>query len=91
MGRHIHICQSVSGALRNWTKAEWNRVAKENDMGKGYGGNFPGEYAKWEFKNMLADGIKVIPIGEKCEGFSYQTGCPGHPIAETFDEQKGTR
>jgi hypothetical protein len=26
----------------------------------------------------LAKGRKVIPMGEPCEGFSYDTGCPGH-------------
>jgi hypothetical protein len=26
----------------------------------------------------LAKGHRVIPVGDACEGFSYQTGCPGH-------------
>lgn len=30
----------------------------------------------------LAIGRKVLPIGEKCEGFDYRTGCPGHQVKE---------
>jgi hypothetical protein len=26
----------------------------------------------------LAKGRRVVPLGKACEGFDYQTGCPGH-------------
>jgi len=29
--------------------------------------------------DLLADGIKVLPMGKPCDGFSYEDGCPGHP------------
>ena len=32
-------------------------------------------------KECLNKGYKVIPFGE-CEGFDYQTGCPGHTKSE---------
>ena len=37
--------------------------------------------AKAELLNQLAMGRKLLPFGE-CEGFSYETGCPGHPVSE---------
>jgi hypothetical protein len=40
--------------------------------------------AKNLLKGYLAEGKKVLPFGEPCEGFSYETGCPGHlQIEET--------
>lgn len=33
-------------------------------------------------KLQLAYGKRVLPIGEKCEGWSDITGCPGHRIEE---------
>lgn len=67
-----HICQSIEGALRNWKSAEWKHVAKEN--------NITVEEAKDWFWKMFSEGKRVLPIGEECEDFSYQTGCPGHEI-----------
>jgi len=32
----------------------------------------------------LDDGEKLLPVGDPCAGFSYVTGCPGHP-AEVID------
>lgn len=70
MGRIVHICQSVEGALKNWKSAEWKSVAKSNNMTVAE--------IKQEFWKMHGLGIRVIPIGNECEGFSSQTGCPGH-------------
>ena len=70
MKRTFHICQSVEGALRNWKKTEWKSLAKSNNMSI--------DQLKDEFYKMHSEGIKVIPFGDPCEGFSYQTGCPGH-------------
>lgn len=74
MGRTIHVCQSVEGAIRNWDKRTWNSLAKSN--------NTSVDEIKERFWSYMRDGIKVIPIGEPCEGFSYQTGCPGHEKVE---------
>lgn len=35
--------------------------------------------AKLYLKGLLAEGKKLLPIGQPCDGFSYTTGCPGHP------------
>lgn len=33
--------------------------------------------------DCLAKGWKVIPLtSNPCEGFSYQTGCPGHEVTD---------
>ena len=67
-----HVCLSIEGALKTFTRRDWENIAKDNGMGGP-------DYAKWEFQNMHRDGLKVLPFGKPCEGFSYQTGCPGHP------------
>jgi hypothetical protein len=39
-----------------------------------------------ELRQMLTDelakGHKVLPIGKPCEGWSWETGCPGHEAPE---------
>ncbi len=77
MKRKIHICQSISGALKNWSKEEWNALAKDNKM--------TAFDLQAEFWKMHLDGKKVMPISQACEGFSYETGCPGHEIVEDED------
>lgn len=67
-----HFCQSVSGAIRNWDKKTWEEVGRDNNM--------TGPQMKERFRIMEFEGKKVIPINKECEGFSYETGCPGHPI-----------
>jgi hypothetical protein len=74
----IHMCQSVPGALRNWKKRDWEDVARQN-------GWKSVQYAKDKFRIWEFEGVKVVPIGEECEGFSYQTGCPGHPQTDKND------
>lgn len=70
MSTTIHICQSVSGAIKNWDKKTWQAIAKDNNMTV--------EAIKERFRIYEFEGKKVIPIGDPCEGFSYQDGCPGH-------------
>lgn len=72
MKRSVHVCQSVRGALKNWDKKDWEHVAKQN--GKTVVG-----VKEW-FRIKEFEGVKVIPIGDRCEGFSDETGCPGHEI-----------
>lgn len=74
MKRTIHICQSVEGALKNWKKSEWKSLAKSN--------NCTIDEVKEYFWQCMREGKRVIPIGEPCEGFSFQDGCPGHEIKD---------
>jgi hypothetical protein len=41
-----------------------------------------GRQVRDSLKIAKLSGWKVIPVGDKCEGFSYETGCPGHPTPE---------
>lgn len=38
--------------------------------------------AKEWVKYQIAMGKKFIPVGDKCDRFSYETGCPGHEQVE---------
>lgn len=67
-----HWCQDVRGALKNWNKGQWEQVAADN--------NTTAIRVKEQFRIMDFEGKRVIPISEPCEGFSYETGCPGHPV-----------
>lgn len=66
--RHMHV--SIEGILANWTNRDIARLF----------GRSVKDVA--ELKRILIDylilGIKVLPVGEKCEGWSDETGCPGH-------------
>lgn len=75
MRRLLHMCQSVEGALKNWGRREWTSLARENNMTVAA--------VKEQFKIYQFEGKKVVPLGEPCEGFSYQHGCPGHEVAGT--------
>lgn len=42
-----------------------------------------GDQAKEQFRIYEFEGKNVIPLSDPpCEGFSYQTGCPGHEVTE---------
>jgi len=70
----IHCSQSISGALKNWSRKDWERVAADNGT---TAVALKEKFRIWEF-----EGKKVLPLSDECEGFSYETGCPGHPIKE---------
>ncbi len=70
-----HWCQDVRGALRNWSKSQWDDVGEDNGM--------TGAAAKKHFELYQLEGKRVIPMSvPPCDGFSYETGCPGHPVPE---------
>jgi len=74
MSRTIHVCQSIKGALKNWDQRDW-ADALLDEQGK----KIDAVTAKWIFKKLHFEGVKVIPIG-KCDNFSDQTGCQGHEV-----------
>lgn len=74
--RTIHMCVDISGVLR-WPDKDLAKLFKEDD-----GTHRSGAYVRDWLKLQLAQGKKVLPMGKPCEGFSYQTGCPGHPVEE---------
>jgi hypothetical protein len=66
--RHMQV--SIEGVLANWSNRDIARLF----------GRSVKDVA--ELKRILIDylilGIKVLPSGKKCEGWSDETGCPGH-------------
>ena len=71
----IHMCIDVRGVLRNFKAREWRRCCTDPKTGQ----VMTPDEVKDYFLDCLAKGYRVVPMGEKCEGFSYETGCPGHP------------
>lgn len=78
--RQVHMCQSVEGPLVNWKARDWKHATKW--ITKADGSRMTADELKHAFVELLAQGARVIPLGKPCEGFSYQTGCPGHEIKE---------
>ena len=71
-----HCCQSVEGPLMNWKKADWKRACLW--FQKDDGSKFTPDELKQAFLDELAQGHKVIKIGD-CDNFDYTKGCLGHP------------
>ena len=80
MAIRFHMCQSVSGPLRNWSGKQWNDATEwiTRDDGTKFSN---GEELEFHFQCLLDSGNRVIPIGE-CDNFDPQTGCKGHPIPD---------
>lgn len=68
------MCVDIEGVLR-WPNSKLSKLFTEDGQEK------PGSYVRDWLKLQLAQGKRVLPMG-KCEGFNYQTGCPGHPIVQ---------
>jgi hypothetical protein len=70
METRIHMCINIAGAIRNKAFSGFT-----DDNGKPCTRKEAEEFLKSE----LLKGRRVLPMAE-CEGFDFQTGCPGHPI-----------
>jgi hypothetical protein len=68
--KRIHMCQDIRGALKNWKKKDYQTAFPTLSV----------DEAREHLLDCLAKGWKVLPFGSPCEGFSYQDGCPGHPM-----------
>ncbi len=75
-----HMCMNIAGALRN--PQSLKSFTHDNGI--------PCTVAEArDFLRMEQyKGRRVIPLGEPCEGFDYQTGCPGHPMSKEEYEAK---
>ncbi len=71
---HWHFCIDIAGALK---QSDRKLAAMFTDKGQKPSGQHVREWLKLE----LARGKRVLPMCDldECKGFSYQTGCPGHP------------
>jgi hypothetical protein len=73
VSQRIHLSLDIRGAIagtgwRAVSSPDGRRVKKA-------------EAIEW-LMDRLGEGKRVLPMGP-CEGFSYQTGCPGHENDET--------
>src|SRR5580765_1797039 len=73
----VHMCLDIRGALMNYGPSDYVGMFKRDD-----GSLMSWREAKATLMDELAKGRKVLPFGD-CEGFDYETGCPGHPAALT--------
>lgn len=72
MSKTFHLSLDVRGLL-GWPDAELRRLICGDDCKPASGF----EARSW-LLDHLRGGRRVLPIGEPCDGFSYETGCPGH-------------
>jgi hypothetical protein len=77
MSRHFHVSLDIQGFLLHHSRMrDYAGMFHRDD-----GSLMPPAEAKAELLRQLSMGRKMLPYGE-CEGFSYETGCPGHPVTE---------
>ncbi len=73
VSKTIHMCLDLRGALTNWGPRQTRGVLRD-ESGRALSHR---EVREWLLDQMQM-GRKVVPYGKPCEGFSYETGCPGH-------------
>ena len=76
MTKLYHMSLDLRGALHNWSDREFRGLLKHND-----GRTMTVREAKDALLDEIAKGHKLIPC-TPCDGFDYQTGCPGHEQPE---------
>lgn len=77
MRRVVHCCVDVRGCLEG-PKRMLRGMFSEN------GKTLTPNQARAYLLDELAQGHLVLPMSNPpCEGFSYETGCPGHDVAES--------
>jgi hypothetical protein len=69
VSRHIHLCLDIRGAIQG---TAWKCLSRKD------GRPIKKAEAIEYLMDRLAEGKKVLPMGGPCEGFSHETGCPGH-------------
>lgn len=75
--RIVHCCIDIRGML--WWPKRRLRGLMVDDAGK----RLTPEQAREYLLDQIALGRRVLPLGGECEGFSYETGCPGHQEPST--------
>lgn len=74
MRRTVHMCVNINGLLKRDDEL-LGKLFTDNGV------NRPGSEVREWLKLQLTEGKRVLPMGD-CEGFDFQTGCPGHEIPE---------
>ncbi len=76
------MCVDIAGVLR-WSDKELQGLFSADD-----GSRRPGREVRDWLRLQLAHGKRVLPMGEPCDGFSYQTGCPGHESPQPLSPER---
>ena len=71
MTRHMSL--NIAGALRR-RPADMEGMFTENETGR----YLTAAECKAYLEQCQTEGKRVLPMGD-CDGFDFQTGCPGHP------------
>jgi hypothetical protein len=71
----VHACVDIRGALK---LSRRQKAAMFRDKS---GRRLTADEAHDALCEHLRKGHLVLPLGKPCDGFSYVTGCPGHPAA----------
>lgn len=71
----FHMCIDIGGLLN---RSDFELARLFTDKGQ----KQPGALVRQWLKLEQARGHKVLPLGKPCDGFSYETGCPGHTCPE---------
>lgn len=72
----VHLSLDIGGALR-WSGRQLRGMFVHDD-----GRKMTADEVRGVLIDQLKLGRHVLPLGTPCEGFSYQTGCPGHPAPD---------
>lgn len=74
MQKIVHMCIDIRGLMSKAKSQLRNLIRDENQ-------EYLAPDAAWHaLADELAKGRRVLPFGAPCEGFSYETGCPGHEV-----------
>lgn len=65
---------SVDGPLANWSNKMFKNILRDSETGE----YISPEMARKQFELWRFEGKRVVPMSDECEGFSFETGCPGH-------------
>lgn len=81
MSRIHHMQIDIAGCLRNHTDRQLGRMFHGED-----GSTMTGPQVRDWLRLQLAHGKRLLPCADNCEGFDFQTGCPGHDVPEVVAE-----
>lgn len=74
MSRILHMALDIEGFLSNSTyPRDFQRMFKHDD-----GRSMTPQEARAELFRQIRMGRRLLPMTTACEGFDYDTGCPGH-------------
>ena len=77
MSTVIHMSLDIAGVMRDPDTLRILAKSATRDDGKPFENV---TQLKQALQMELDKGRRVLPMSDECEGFDYQTGCPGHEV-----------